>query len=376
MAKLRIYRVPNQVAWSASGNINQELSPIPFPITGVMLILNVDITTSGGPTNYNDYWDRIISNLSLTGFANGQNKTFFQFSNMRAAYHLSRFQLRDFAVQRPTFVANSQTNNLMKIAYFWHFGTRPFKNSGEFDHMDLSAGIPETQKGQLTLNGTWASGTNVVGSATSTTNDADMDIYLFGVQAEPGDAAPPIPQAFPVWSMTTPTPTATSTIFGTPYNITSGNFLRALMVMGTRGLTYPRDQQIFNSLRIYDQRENRDVVSFGGRAGAGDAGGGDYIAAEYITQLGLNAAPRSDDVRQGTVALPSNSQPTDPGLVYFKFSDYTTRVHPLYGADLRGVATGDYRLDMGLNNVTTIATDVVYERYELNPLHPANAAYL
>ncbi len=372
MAKLRFERVGTQVSWSASGSISQECSPVPFTVTGIMLVAHMDITTTS-VTNFNDYWDRAITRLTLTGQANGKSKSFLDFSNMRLPYHHSRFHLLQCAPKRPTVIAGSATNSLQQFAYYFHFGVQPFKN-GRLNMMDLTAGIPPTAKGQLTLGGAFSAAANVLGTNV-TINDGDLDIWLVGVQEEPGD--PPalyMPQAFPVWSMTTPTPTATSGMFATPYNVTSGDFLHSLTIMTTNGTNAPRDDQVLNSVRLYFQKENRPIITFGGRAGASDAAGGDYKVAELMSQLGLAAAPPSDD--NSTLGAPAVTAVADEGLFQFRLADYTTKVHPLYGADMRGIATGDIRMDMGVNDATGIALDVLYQRYELNPEHPANAGWL
>ena len=370
VAKLRFYRVPTKVSWSASGTISQELSPIPHSIAGLLIKCNTNITTTT-PTNYNDYWDRMIATLSLTGQVLGQNKTFFSFTNMRLPYHLMRRELGRYCPRRPTAVAVSITSGLYQFATLLHFGCNPFKPNGDFNWMDMSAGIPPTQKGQLTLGGTWGAAA-CFGSANVTLNSGALEIYAYGVQSEPGDAiADYTPQAFPVWSMTSPTPTATSSTLGTPYSVTSGNHLRTIAIMLTRGDGYPRDNQTLRDSRLYNQLENREIISFGGAGNAGDASGGDYAIGEQFSQLGV-AVPTDNSATLGVPSV-AMAQGSDLGLVFFRLVDYSNRVHPLYGADLRRINTGDLRLDWGVNNATTIALDLLYQRYELNVEHPANA---
>lgn len=370
MAKLRFYRVPTKPAWSASGTISQELSPIPFTIAGLFLKCNTNITTTTA-TNYNDYWDRMIATLSLTGQVLGQNKTFFSLTNMRLPYHLMRRELGRFSPRRPTVVADSVTSGLYSFATILHFGCNPFKPNGDFNPMDMTAGIPPTQKGQLTLGGTWGAAA-CFGSANVTLNSGALEIYAYGVQSEPGDPIEAFTaRAFPVWSMTSPTPTATSSTLGTPYNVTSGNYLRNIALMYTRGSGYPRDNQVLSDIRLYSQLENREVISFGGAGNAGDAAGGDYAIGEEWSQLGM--VHPSDN--GSTLGVPSVAplQGSDEGLVFFRLVDLSNKVHPLYGANLKNIATGDLRIDRGVNNATTIAEDLLYQRYELNLENPLNA---
>lgn len=368
MAKLRFYRVPTQLTWSASGTITQELSPIPLTICGMAIQTRLNVTTTSA-TNFNDYWDRVIATLSLTGQVLGQNKTFFSFTNMRLPYHFFRRELGRYSPRRPTVIPDSTTSGLYQFLTLLHFGANPIKANGDFNLMDLSAGIPPTQTGQLTIGGTYgaaaAMGTNV------TINSGNVDIYLYGVQAEGGDAiADYTPRAWPVWSMTSPTPTATSTSFGTPYNVTSGNWLRAIALMYTNGDNTPRDDQVLRDIRLYSQLENREIISFGGQGAAGSASGGDYAIAELFTQLGI-VHPSDTSLVNGvpSVAIANGA---DPGLIYLRLVDYSNRVHPLYGADLRKITTGDLRIDRGVNDAVGISEDLFYQRYELNPEHPSN----
>lgn len=373
MAKFRLYRVPTRPAWSASGTITQELSPIPFSIGGLLLKCNTNITTTTA-TNYNDYWDRMIATLSLTGQVFGQNKTFFSLTDMRLPYHLMRKELGRFSPRRPTVVADSVTNGLYQFLTLLHFGCNPLKPNGDFNWMDMSAGIPPTQTGQLTLGGTWGAAA-CFGSANVTLNSGALEIYAYGVQSEPGDAVVDyMPRAWPVWSMTSPTPTATSSTMGTPYNITSGNHLRNIAIMLTNGSGDPRDNQVLRDIRLYSQLENREVISYGGAGNAGDAAGGDYAIGEEFSQLGV-VFPSDNGSTLGvpTVAM---AQGSDEGLVFFRLVDLSNRVNPLYGADLRRINTGDLRLDYGVNDATGIAFNLLYQRYELNPENPLNAGLL
>lgn len=363
MAILRLEPHPVAQSWSASGPINLELSPKPYTITALLLMVRADITTTTA-TNFNDYWDRIIARLNLSG----RGKTFFDFSNLRAAYHLSRMVLRQHAPRRPTVIADTQTNAKRQFAYLFHFGVRPFRvgPSGqvEYNPWDLTGGIPPVESGNLSLGGTFAAagamGTNV------TINDADFDAYLFGVQAQAGDPISAwMPQAIPVWSMRSPTPTATSSAFATQDNIPAGDHLHSMLVMTTRGANSPRADDVLNSLEVYHQLESRSILKFGGQASTA----ADHKAAEIISQLmEIGGAPASDDV---TVGVPAITQEADRGLVFLPLHKFANRGHALYGVDLRSVATGDLQLRYGVANATTVTMDVVYRRYQLNPEYVA-----
>jgi hypothetical protein len=373
MAIRRLEPHPNQQAWAASGAISLELAPKPYTITRMAIVVRASVTTTTA-TWFNDPWDRIISRLNLSG----AGKTFFDFTNMRAAYHFSR--LAGFAPKRPTTVADSATTLLQQFAYIFHFGIAPFKVNPvtgvlEDNPWDLTAGIPPVEAGNLTLGGSFAAaaamGTNV------TTADADFDVYLYGVQPQAGD--PPaayMPQAFPVWSMRTPTPVATSSAFATQDNIPAGDHLHSMLVMMTNGTNAPRDDSMLNSFEIFNQLESRSILKFGGQSGSIL----DVKAAELLTQFHIRGWPPSDNISTamtaatGTVAVPSVLAPADSGLYWIPLHQFATRGHPLYGVDLRRVATGDLQARYGVSDATGVTLDMVYRKYQLNPNHPANAA--
>ncbi len=362
----RQQRHPNAATWSAAGQINLELAPKPFCITRMGLWVELNVTTTTA-TNFNDYYDRAISRLSLTG--NG--RTYFDFTNMRAAYHFTRFG--GYGLKRPTVLADSSTTLVIHFGYLFHFGVAPKRinpASGcvEDNPFDLTAGIPPVEAGNLTLQGTWgaasAMGTNV------TINSGEMHVYLWGVNGAQ-------PQALPEWSMQSPTPTATSSAFATSHNIPAGNFLRSLLVMTTNGTNSPRDDSVLNSLRFYNQKEGQTILEYGGQAGAV----ADYKPAEAFQQFPINGWPPTDNVSTamtaltGTAGVPSILGVTDSGLVPIRLFEFTG-AHPLYGLDLRNVATGDYQLQYGVSDATGVTLDIVYEKYSGNRAHPAGRLLL
>ena len=374
MAIMRLEPHPVSASWSASGTISLELSPKPYTITRMMLILRTSITTTTA-TNLNDYWDRIISRLNLTG----AGKTFFDFTNMRVPYHLSRFG--GFGPPRPTVVADSATTLVQHFAYCIHFGIAPLRYNPisqmiEDNPWDLTGGIPPVGSGNLTLGGTWgaaaAMGTN------TTVASASMDVYLFGVQPEgAGEALVAyLPRAYPTWSMRTPTPTATSSALATQDNFPAGGFLHSALVMLTNGTGAPRDDSVLNSFEIYNNLESRSILKFGGQSGAV----ADVKAAEIISQFMArqNFVPLSDNANTAMTAVTSvNGVPQvtnwpSSGLYYLPLHQFAVKGHPLYGVDLRNVATGDLQMRYGVSDATGVTLDVLYRKYELNMEHPGN----
>lgn len=368
-------RHPNQIAWATGGTISQELSPKPFTITRMAIIVRASVTTTSA-TNYNDYWDRIISRLSLTG----AGKTFFDVSQMRLLYHFTRFQ--GYAPRRPDKVADSITTGEQYFMYILHFGTSPTI----FDPVtrryvdnpyDLTAGIPPVSTGNLTLGGSFAANTAMGSNVTIA--DGDLDIYFCGVRPEAGDSpAAYLPKAFPVWSMQSPSLAATSSAFATQHNLPAGDYLRSILVMLTNASNDPRDDMVLNSFELYNQLENQSILKFGGQTGDPD----DYKAAEMLLQYDPSKnVPPTDNVTTNMDAIASGGTPavnvvggpaSDSGLLPIDLTKVAYRGHPDYGVDMRSVATGDLQLRYGVSDATGVAMHVFYQRYQLNPAHPAN----
>ena len=156
---------------------------------------------------------------------------------------------------------------------------------------------------------------------------------MWGVQPLAGD--PPEsyqPRAFPVWSTASPTPTGTSAQFGTSYNIPAGDFLRTITLETHLGANAPRSDGVLSSLKLYDQLNSRDIWRADRNEGALLA-----LQAPFIDQ----GVPHGDN---GTVFVtPSAGMDHDPGLYPFMFFEQTTNGgHPLYGADMRNLATATF----------------------------------
>lgn len=355
---------PVQAAFTAGGTINLELSPKPYTITRMVVIARASITTTTA-TNLNDYWDRIINNLSLSG----AGKTFFNFTNLRTAYHFTRFA--GFGMPRPTVVADSATTLVQHVAWCFHFGVQPLKINAagmiEDNPWDLSAGIPPTGSGNLTLQGAFgaaaAPGTNV------TVNDADLDVYLYGVQKGKGESdAAIMPKALPAWQMFTPTPAATSSALATQWNVPAGDYLHSALVMVTNGAGAPRDDSVLNSFEVFNAQDNRSILRYGGQSGVV----GDYKAAEILSQFKSRfyRMPYSDNVSTamtaiasgGTPGVPAISSGVDSGLIWLPL--YQFGGDPIYGVNLSQVNTGDLQFRYGVSDATGVTLDVFLRKYQ------------
>jgi len=346
--------------YAASGNINEDLS-LPYTITrlGVTLILDIDTTSQ---TLYNDYFDRAISSLALAT----PTRTFFNFTSMRAAYHSQRFRLGMLSPRRPDPPIDSYTGgttNNFYITYIFHFGVAPMKvNSAGMlvdNPFDLTGGIPPTSANQLTLSGVWGAAAACAGSSTIQTTETVLRYYAWGVQQTPGDRYEDyMPQAYPEWTMRTPTPTATSSEFATTDNVPVGSFLHSMMVMTTNGTNDPRTDDVLTSFKLKLPNDGgREILSYRS-----------WYAAMRYAQAGHFWGVDLEEV-------PAITEDHDAGLLWVPLVPYVRppQGHEHYGADLRGLTTGDLSMEYGVNDATGISMPVVYHRYTLDSQHPANA---
>ena len=345
-----------RTTYSASGNINEDLS-VPYTITRLAVFVDVDITTTS-QTLFNDYWDRIITSLSLAT----PTRTFFNFTSMRAGMHSQRFRLGPLAPRRPDPAGNDLTAQPFRFVYLFHFGVAPMKvNAAGMpvdNPFDLTGGIPPSSANQLTLSGVFgaaaAPGTNATVNAATR-----VRYYSWGVQATSGDRYEDyMPQAYPEWSMRTPTPTATSSEFGTSDNVPVGTFLHSLMIMTTNGTNAPRGDDVLGSFKLRLPNDGgREILSYRS-----------FDAAVRLSQLGTFNGIDFEEV-------PVLTEDRDVGLLWVPLVPYVRppQGHEHYGADLKGLSTGDLSMEYGVNDATGVTMDVVYHRYTLDSQHPANA---
>lgn len=364
MATFRFEPHGTTVAWANAGAINLELSPKPFTITGLYLDCQTDISTTTA-TNFNDYWDRFLTNLSLSGMG----QTFFNFTDCRMLYHAMRVTLGGFTPPRPAPIANSGTNVLTQFGIDIPFGIKPYgidPATGTLRRLpqDLSAGIPPTGSGNLTLAGTFG-GTNALGTnvTLNVTANCQIVVYVYGLQADrPGEDISP--KALPNWQMSTPTFSGTTGAFGSSVNVPAGDFLHDIIHMTYRGTNNPRDDQVFNSYKLYNQLEARDIVRYGGQSGNVR----DAKIAEMVSQnWSYNQWPPSDD--NSTMAVQSINRlgPSDYGIIHLPVGRWTNIKNGYstpYGLDLRTATTGDLQQQFGLNNNTSTTHNILYRKYK------------
>lgn len=366
MAKRQTLRHPVSITWSSGGSFSLDLSNKPQTITGMWIVVRPSSITTTTTGAYNDFWDRLISSLTLSGAGH----TYFQALDMRTFFYHNRHFLQWLSPKRPAPTASSQTAVYGAIfAYYVHFGVAPLVFNGasgrlDENRWDLSAGIPPSTGGNLTLTGNFATST-AMGSG-ATLNAATVDVYLDLVLPEAGDPLEAyLPRALPTWLQTQPALSGTSGAFGTFENIPVGSLLHSITAMTTAGSNAPRSSTVLNSIRLQDVLGSNTVIEYGQGSLATDS-----ISAEIATQQGDSFPLVDDPASIGSFTVGTQS---DPGLIHLDVSQYAVRGDPLYGLDLRRVGTGAVQVQYGIQTTSNAALNFFYRRYDYNLSHPANA---
>lgn len=332
--------------FTAAGQINLELSPKPYTITEMDILLKVTTTTSAAPGTAYDPWDRLISSLSLSG----KGKPYFNFGDMRVARAASRFIASSMPVPSP--LAASVAAGIRYYGYHFHFGLNPN------DPFDLSAGIPPSSAGNLSLTGVW--GADAFGGTGYSSTAAVMDVICHGVQAKEGESdAGIMPRAIPLWSHQVITPSGTSSLFSSIANVPSGDFLHDIGVVSYLGTGQPRSSAMLGSIQLYNQLQSQELFRTDTYRSAETAIQGQYLkdhSRDWTTQI-LDGALAFD-----TPAI-SN---VDAGLMWIPVAEQTAGGPMGYGADLRNVSTGDLQVRYSVLSVTNVATlNLFFRKYQL-----------
>lgn len=332
--------------FTATGQINLELSPKPYTITEMDIMLAVTTTTGAAPGTYNDPWDRLISSLSLSG----KGKPYFNFGDMRVARHVTRFFAPSASPPAP--LAASQAALVRYYGYKFHFGLNPD------DPFDLSAGIPPSGAGNLSLTGVW--GADAFAGTGYSATAATMTVLCRGVQAKAGEGdAAIMPRAIPLWSTQVVTPGVTSSLFSSIYNIPSGDYLHDIGLVSYLGTGQPRSSAMLGSVQLFNQLESQELF----RADT-------YRAVEQSIQaqyLKDHSRDWSSQILDAALAFDTPAISNyDAGLLWIPVAEQSAGGPMGYGADLRNVATGDLQVRYSVLSVTNVATlNVFLRKYQM-----------
>lgn len=348
------------LAWSASANYNLALDLIPFTLTELIIEVNLNVTTSSLPGAYNDGWDRVFSTMSL----NRGGITYMGFLDVPTAHHAMRYHLGSACPGRPAAQGSSQAAQTVKYYYKWHFGTSPWKvnpvnNRIYYDPFDLTAGVPKSDKADLTLQGTFAAA-NCIGSG-YTINSGTITPYFRGVTNLPGQSVlAAAPLAFPAWEqkdVSSDLASATSN-FATSEDFPIGDYLYATLLALKSGTNAARDNAALNNLAIWDSAGNRQIWV-----------ANDWDTVEEVTQGAVIGAPPMDDGT--TLNQPSIAHSTDKGLGWFSFREIASAPDTDLGLILTGVQKSILQWRFGVGTVTTGKMYIHNMKYVRNAARPS-----
>ncbi len=247
-------------SFSPNGVIILQLGPKPYTITRMVLVLKLNVSTGATVSTYNDPWDRVITNLSLTS----GGYSYFAFSDMRLARHLYRMSGKQF--RTPAGLAASQTNVNVTVAYNIHFGVSPTKIDATKLNVvdnpyDLTAGVPPNDS-SLVLSGQWGSA-SAPGTG-YTINSGSLIVVLFGVQPDAGDPVQAyMPMARPRFFSDMADASSTSSIWAKIYNVPVGDYLYASLILTSTGAlgSDSRSSNVLNSLQVMASRPTLTFIS-------------------------------------------------------------------------------------------------------------------
>jgi hypothetical protein len=308
--------------------------------------------------------DRFFANFTLTG---SKGKTFFSITDPRVFYHHTRGVFGGATAGKRQSIPDSTTNGLYQFQYIIHLGVQPTvvdPVSGQIvdNPWDLSAGIPPTSSGTLTLTGSYgtnvAMGTGVTTQAGTGNTLTRVTVSYYGVQKDAGDTPDKyMPRALPNWNMLAPPITATSGVWALTQNVPAGDFLHTITSVTYRGATTPRDNQVFNSFGLYLATQNQWPLQYGGQGN----GYLDASPAQHFSQQASRGWPPSDD--NITLGIPSINALSDFGVIHVPMWQLFSKTGSPYGADLRNVNTGDLQIGYGVGNATTVTWNLLFRRY-------------
>ncbi len=370
---LRRIETLGRVKYEAGTSKVVDISNKPYTITSIVAAVRAVVDTGAAAGTYNDPWDRLISSMTITV----AGKTIVSYTDMRVAYAQQLAHLDVLAPKRPNPPGNSAVDYARQFLYVFHFGVSPLRIRGQAGSIegypwDLTAGIPPNRTNAY-IQFTWGAA-NAGGSGWTTDAATEVEFYAFGVQPETGD--PPdayLPRAIPFWFHETPSISATVQPRGASINVPNGMFLRSVQLLTYRGANNPRDNEVLNSVVLRDDFRNIELVTI--------ASSDDWKvaeSAELMTQLyflGNGWPPTMDPGGTALDNAEAIAQTRHEGLIHLPLYLFASKgnLGDLYGFDLRGAHVGQLKIYYGVKTATNATLNVIYQKYDLNPEHPANA---
>jgi len=348
-------RLTASSTWSASA----DLTPIDLPREGLVteVTIRANITATLTAAAYDDFWRRIIQNIKIQGDG---GRAYLGMSGDQMSRILSLWM--EVVQGIPTIHSNGAGIALAAV----DVGSTTFKSVFKFhpgsnprDPFDLSAAIPARALStlQALLTTTAAAVTDAAGAITAGTFNYEI-CEVLGI---------PVPMGLmtPLGSTLAYAHTANYSDYSYDIDIPAGAFLRSIImqmndetatvsrrkddeVTGVK-IKLPKAGSFLLEQNIYELKQSM-MSRFGCRGIAGDVG---PIGAIATTRPAPTAA--LDIVPAGFVVI-----------------DLRPYGHPVYGLDLRGYQTGDFKLGLTIENYAAGDDTQIY----WDQLLPVDAQYV
>jgi len=350
-----IKRITTSSTWAAS----TDMTPVDLPREGLVteITIRCNITATLTATALDDFFRRVLQNIKIEGDG---GKAFLGMSGVQMSRHLNLWN--EVVMGMPGVHSNGGGialaavdvgSTAFTLVLKFHPGSNPR------DPFDLTAAIPARALAtfQALLTTTAAAVTDAAGNITAGTFNYEVN-QVMGLPVRPGLM---VPQG----STLSYAHTANYSDNGYDIDIPAGAFLRSIiMLIQDDTATVPRRKDdevtgirikkpksgdfLLNQI-IYEAKQTM-MARFGCRGIAGDVGPIGAIAT-------IRPAP--------TAAL-------DIVPAGFLVIDLRPFGNPLYGLDLRGYQTGDFKLGLTIENYAAGDDTIIY----WDQLNPVSAEYV
>lgn len=332
-----IKRVTATGAWAASS----DLTPIDLPREGIIteITLRADITATLTAAAYDDWFRRVVQGFKIQGDG---GKTYLGLGGALAGFQLGTLLSLwgEMRHKMPTVSSNGAGIALAAPDVGSTTFTSVFKfhpGSNPSDPFDLTAGIPARALStlQALIAAPAAAVTDGAGNITAGTYRLEI--------AEVNEVAIPAGLMCPVGSTLTYGHTGNISDFGYGIDVPAGAWLRSIVICvkdDTATISRRKDDEV-TGIRLRKPKT------------------GETVLEQLIPEIKANMAARynwagtAGDV--GPLGAIATTRPSPLTLLNmtpagFYVIDLRHFFHPLYGLDLRGLQTGDYKLDLTIAN--------------------------
>lgn len=343
MANKVIKRLTTSSTWGASS----DLTPVDLPREGLITEVKIraNITATLTATALDDFFRRIIQNIKIEGDG---GRAYLGMGGTQMSTLLSLWN--NVVMGIPTIHSNGAGIALAAVdvgsqAFVSEFVFHPGSNPK--DPFDLTACIPAKALStlQAKLTTTAAAVTDANGAITAGTFNYEVNQVM---------ANPTPGMMTPTGSTISYNHTANFTDYGYKFDVPAGAFLRSIVIRvhdDTAAPAHRRKDDEVTHIRLERPKA------------------GDYLFEQAVQEIKATMAARyglrpiAGDVGPiGAIATirPAPTVGLDLYPAGFYVIDLRPFGHPLYGLDLRGYQTGDYKLAMTIANFAAGDNTTIY----------------